>query len=250
MMRLGHKGEGGGEILIEGAHLCRAYLEQVGSPLQCVFSESALNDPELARLVAAVPDAAHLVLDGALFRALSQLEQGVGLAFVIPIPMPQAPGPLHGPAVLIDRLQDPGNLGSILRSSAAAGIPAIYCAKGTVSVWSQKVLRAAMGAHFQLRISEDCDLDVLVGEAQVPVMATSSRAKESIYDVALDGDVAWLFGNEGQGIGASLFERARCVGIPQPGGMESLNAAAAAAICLFEGVRQRTQGMARMRRSE
>jgi TrmH family RNA methyltransferase len=103
-------------------------------------------------------------------------------------------------AVLLDGVQDPGNVGSILRSAAAAGIRQVYCSAGTAFCWSPKVLRAAMGAHFVLEIFENADLAALVRTARVPVLATSGYAAERMYDVDLRGPAAWVLGHEGQGV--------------------------------------------------
>ena len=118
---------------------------------------------------------------------------------------PQAPGALTQSAVLLDQLQDPGNLGSILRSAAAAGIRQIYCSPGTVFAWSPKVLRAGMGAHFLLEIFENQDLAALARATRIPVLATSSHARQTLYETDLKRPVAWLFGHEGQGVRPELL---------------------------------------------
>jgi TrmH family RNA methyltransferase len=226
--------------LLDGVHLCEAYLARCGMPLICVAGESAQHHPEVAPILAQCAPAQRILLPDALYHALSQVEHGIDLLFVIDTPRPAAPGILSDHAVLLDNLQDPGNLGSILRSAAAAGIAHVFCGPGTAFAWSPKVLRAGMGAHFSLEIIEQADLAALVRGAAIPVLATSSHAGERLYDVDLAGPVAWLFGHEGQGVSADLLALAsRQVGIPHLGEIESLNVAASAAICLFEGVRQR-----------
>ena len=147
------------------------------------------------------------------------------------------------PTVVLDRLQDAGNVGSILRSAAALGFAQVVALKGTAALWSPKVLRAGMGAHFGLEIHEQVDLALLVGTASVPVLATSSHADATLYETELRQPVAWLFGHEGQGVSADLLALAtQRLAIPHLGEMESLNVAASAAICLFEQVRQKTVG--------
>ena len=144
--------------------------------------------------------------------------------------------------VVLDGVQDAGNVGSILRSAAAAGIQHVFCAPGTVYAWSSKVLRAGMGAHFLLGIYEDVDPGGLIERvaSDVPVAITDSHGAKAIYDADLSGPVAWVFGNEGAGVSTVWRDRAALrVTIPQPGGMESLNVAAAAAVCLFEQCRQK-----------
>jgi TrmH family RNA methyltransferase len=183
---------------------------------------------------------AHVTaLPDALYNAVSQVEHGVGLMFLIDSPAPVMAGPLGVSAVLLDNLQDPGNVGSILRSAAAAGITQVYCSAGTAFCWSPKVLRAAMGAHFVLDIFENVDLAALVSASKVAVLATSGYAEQTLYEVDLRGPVAWLLGHEGQGVAAELMERAtHQVVIPHLGQIESLNVAACAAVCFFEQLRQ------------
>lgn len=231
-----------GRTVLDGIHLCEAYLQFKGMPLVCVAAESSMKNAETGRIVAACEEGSTqcILLPDVLYQSLSQVENGVGLAFVIETPIVHGPRELKRSAVLLDRLQDPGNLGSILRSAAAAGVTDVFCAPGTVHAWSPKVLRAGMGAHFLLRIMEDVDLAALIETSSVPVMATSSHASKSIYDADLGGDVAWLFGHEGQGADEALLARAtHRVSIPHLGAVESLNVAASAAVCLFEQVRQK-----------
>jgi TrmH family RNA methyltransferase len=226
--------------LLDGVHLCEAYLDRIGLPALCIVGEGALAHPEVAVILERCAGAQCIALPDALFGPLSQVEHGVDLLFVIDTPKASAPVALAEAAVLLDNLQDPGNLGSILRSAAAAGIRQVHCSAGTVFAWSPKVLRAGMGAHFSLQISEGADLAALLRSAAVPVLATSSHAAQSIYEVDLSQPVAWLFGHEGQGVSTDLLGLAqRQVAIPHLGPVESLNVAASAAVCLFEGVRQR-----------
>jgi TrmH family RNA methyltransferase len=176
-----------------------------------------------------------------MYQALSQVENGIGILFLVDTPSAAMPERLKECAVLLDNLQDPGNLGSILRSAAAAGIEYVFCSPGTAFAWSPKVLRAGMGAHFILKIFENVDLITLVKSAKVPVLATSSHADKQLYDVNLAQPVAWLFGHEGQGVSEELLSMAmHRVAIPHLGAVESLNVAASAAVCLFEQVRQKT----------
>ena len=227
--------------LLDGVHLCSAYLSQRGLPPLCVVGESARDNPEVSSLLARCAATQCIVLPDALFSALSQVEHGIDLLFVIDTPQARPAGTLADGAVLLDNLQDPGNVGSILRSAAAAGIKQVYCGPGTAFVWSPKVLRAGMGAHFGLDIHEHADLATLIRAASVPVLATSSHADATLFDADLKQPVAWLFGHEGQGVSAELLALAtQRLAIPHLGEMESLNVAASAAICLFEQVRQKT----------
>jgi len=143
-------------------------------------------------------------------------------------------------ALLLEDIQDPGNLGSMLRSAAAAGCDAIFLSTGCADAWSPRVLRAAMGGHFVLDIHERQDLPAVARAFPGALLAASLQAGSSLYDCDLRGNVAFLVGNEGAGLSASLLDTAtQSIAIPMPGRVESLNAAAATAICLFEAVRQR-----------
>ena len=233
-----------GRTLLDGVHLCETYLQHRGVPPLCVVSDAATKHPEVLAIVAQCDGAAGqcIVLPDAMFQTLSQVEHGIGLMFMVDTPQWSAPGVLNDSAILLDNLQDPGNLGSILRSAAAAGIEAVFCSPTTTFSWSPKVLRAGMGAHFLLKIFENVDLADLIAHASVPVLATSSHAQKQLYDLDLRHPVAWVFGHEGQGVSDALLERATYqVAIPHVGAMESLNVAASAAVCLFEQVRQRAK---------
>jgi RNA methyltransferase, TrmH family len=230
------------QTLLDGVHLCDAYLQQVGTPLMCVVSESASILPEVNAIVTRCQAASTqcIRMPDALYNAVSQVENGVGILFLIDVPQSQPPAKLSQDAVLLDQVQDPGNLGSILRSAAAAGIQEVYCSAGTALAWSPRVLRAGMGAHFALKIFENVDLSVLLQASRLPVLATSSHATKTIYDADLKQPLAWLFGHEGQGVSEALLAKAtQTVAIPHSGEMESLNVAASAAVCLFEQMRQR-----------
>lgn len=230
-----------GRTLLDGVHLCQAWLELRGAPHQCIVSEGALNNPEVADIVQRCEELhAHVTaLPDALYNAVTQVEHGVGLMFLVDTPTRAIDGALAESAVLLDNLQDPGNVGSILRSAAAAGIRQVYCSAGTAFCWSPKVLRAAMGAHFVLEIFENVDLAELVKASKVAVLATSGYAKQRLYDVDLRQPVAWLMGHEGQGVADDLLALAtHQVVIPHLGQIESLNVAACAAVCFFEQLRQ------------
>jgi TrmH family RNA methyltransferase len=230
-----------GRTLLDGVHLCQSYLQLRGLPEQCVVSEGALLNPEVMQIVGQL-EARHahvLGLPDAMYNAISQVEHGVGVMFLVATPERAVTAPVSVSAVLLDGVQDPGNVGSILRSAAAAGITQVYCSAGTAFCWSPKVLRAAMGAHFVLDIFENVDLAALLSASKVATLATSGYATRRLYDVDLRQPVAWLFGHEGQGVADDLLAMAsHQVVIPHLGQVESLNVAACAAVCFFEQVRQ------------
>ena len=130
----------------------------------------------------------------------------------------------------------------MLRSAAAAGVAQVMLSSGCAFAWAPKVLRSAQGAHFHLSIHEDVDLAAWARAYRGKVVATAVDAGQSLYTADLTGPVAIVVGNEGTGITRGVRAAARLtVNIPMPGRFESLNAAAAAAVCLFECVRQRTR---------
>lgn len=171
-----------------------------------------------------------------MLQKASSLDQATG-----PIAVFKAPPILSQPGdlLVLDQIQDPGNLGTIMRSAAAAGVHNLNLTKGCVSAWSPKSLRAGMGAQFSLNICEQVDFDRLIPTTGFQIFSASSHAKCSIYDTDLTGPICWVFGNEGNGISEQILKETVPLKIPQPGGQESLNVAVAASICLFEMCRQR-----------
>ncbi len=229
-----------GQIWLEGDHLCRALLARGGVPLQALVSATGWQDDAVHELAQAAPRIS--VVPDALFAAISALESPASLGFLATLPA--AALPLTASAsVILDRLQDAGNVGSVLRSAAAFGFSQVLSLKGTAALWSPKVLRAGMGAHFALRLVEGLGLDDLAElQLQLPLLATSSHHGVTLPQAHLPWPCAWVFGHEGQGASTELMARAHMqLRIPQPGGEESLNVGAAAAVCLYESARQRSQ---------
>ncbi|HRH72077.1 MAG TPA: RNA methyltransferase, partial [Zoogloea sp.] len=159
------------------------------------------------------------------------------------IPAQPDAGPLVDTCVVLDGVQDPGNLGTILRTAAAVGVEEVLLTPGCAQAWSPRVLRAAMGAHFGLRLREGCDVAPALAGFPGAILAADLRDAVELYDMDLRPPVAWLFGSEGQGLSPAVATLAtRRVLIPMPGGMESLNVGVAAGVCLFEQLRQRRSG--------
>lgn len=217
-----------GTVWLEGDHLCRALLSRGLRPEVAVFTEPAWQTaPDALR------DAAPrtVVIPVALMAGISGLESPAGMGFLWRLPAQDGPAAGVG-TVVLDRLQDAGNVGSILRSAAAFGFAQVLALRGTAALWSPKVLRAGMGSHFALRLVEGLSADDLA-TLDVPLLVTSSHQGELLHRARLPWPCAWVMGHEGQGVGEALMARAAAhVRIAQPGGEESLNVAAAAAICL------------------
>lgn len=249
-----------GEIWLEGDHLCSAALARGCAVPTAVISDTvwlgehghaggrdaftdAHADPRadlasrLARQAGKV-----VVVPEALWKAFSGLESPARIGFLMPAPGGASPASaiVPGvPSVVLDRLQDAGNVGSILRSAAALGAGQVLALKGTAGLWSPKVLRSGMGAHFGLNLVEQLGADDLA-LLNLPLVATSSHTEHLLPSAPLPEPCAWVMGHEGQGVSAELMARcAMSVSIPQPGGEESLNVAAATAICLYESLRRR-----------
>ena len=217
-----------------------AYRASGREPEQLILSQSGAKNAEAAQLVTGVPANSLLMLPDALFNDIAQVATPTGILALIRTPVPRPLPQTLERCVMLENIQDAGNLGSILRSAAAAGIVTILLSQGCAFPWSAKVVRAGMGAHFELDIYDNVDLLAAAKRLAGPLLCASSHAEKSIYQADLRGPLAWAFGNEGAGLSAALTAVANeQLRIPMPGGSESLNVAAAAAICLFEQVRQR-----------
>ena len=230
------------QTIFEGVHVCDAYLQGGEDPLYCIVSDAALQQPEVTDLVARLASNTPIVnVPDSLFSSMSAVDNGVGVAFVVDIPTYETVPALTDDALLIEAVQDPGNLGTLLRTSAAAGVKNVYLSAGSASAWAPKTVRAAMGAHMHVTIYEHADLAELIKSSTVPVRATTLQATNSLYDVDLTVPTAWIMGNEGAGVSEALLTLCsdNAVIIPQDASVESLNVAAAAAVCLFEQRRQR-----------
>ena len=227
--------------IIEGAHLTAEWLKRFGAPDFCVISSSSKRSEEVEEIIQKCEElkTETIELEAKIYSKISPVIEGLGVLFVVKIPKNQVVNFCED-SIILDRVQDPGNLGTILRSAVGFGVKQIICSKGTVSAWSPKVLRAGMGAHFQLEIFENEDLKGVIEKLKVPIFATSLQAEKSIYDENFTTKTAWIFGNEGAGVSLELLSKVKNqVIIPQVGEIESLNVAMAATVCLAEQARQR-----------
>jgi RNA methyltransferase, TrmH family len=226
-----------GTLLLEGEHLCEAWLARPGATVpQAIVDDAGWREPRLRRLAEAADAVA--IVPTAVLADLGTLDSPAPIAFLVAAPAP-ATIAAREPSLVLDGIQDPGNVGSALRSAAAFGFTQAIALVATAALWAPKVVRAGMGAHFALRLVEGVD-EAALDSLEVPLFGTSSHAERRVDEVALPWPCAWAFGHEGQGLGATLASRCAAVlAIAQPGGGESLNVAAAAAVCLYETVRQR-----------
>jgi TrmH family RNA methyltransferase len=217
-----------GRCVLEGEHLVDVYCRRYGPPETMLVAQSAAERP-----------ARTLIVAEEAWAELAQLPAAVGLLAVVDAPVPGIERAADF-CLLLDGVQDPGNVGSMLRTAAAAGVAQVFMSPHCAFAWSPKVLRAGQGAHFHLAIYEGIDLGAWARAYRGKVAAMVAAEGENLHEADLSGPVAVAIGNEGGGLSDALVAAARLrVTIPMPGGFESLNAAAAAAIALYECVRQR-----------
>ena len=253
---------------VEGERLCRSYFDTQTSLPILVASEKLL----LADVVASAPRGLQSfrevwIIPADCFSEITQIESSLGWGLVIEVPISSGanddpgsndPGSnetqpsagrkalMQSAVVIVDRIQDPGNLGALLRSAAAAGIAQCWCVTGTVDPWSPKVLRAAMGAHFQMTIRQGVDARQVIDACRLQGFHLLSTANQpdavSLYSAGLqlNQPIAWVFGQEGDGVAQEFLSKAQVVVIPQTAAVESLNVAVAAGICFFEMRRRQT----------
>lgn len=228
-----------GGAWLDGIHLVTTCLARGVAIRQLLVSESGRQNAEIVALLRGVVGVDRVILRDSLFREISGLAAPTGIAAVIDIP-PTPPGELSGDAVLLDAVQDAGNVGAILRTAAAAGVGDVMLGIGCAGAWTPRVLRAGQGAHFSLAIHEQADLQETLASCPATSIATVARGGESLHELDLTGPIIWLVGNEGAGLAPPLIAAAKIrATIPLASGTESLNVAAATAVCLFEARRQR-----------
>jgi TrmH family RNA methyltransferase len=231
-----------GRCVLEGTHLIDVYLQRVGAPETLLVVDDASDEPEIARLIASMPPSRAFAVSRAMFSEIATLPPDVRALAVVAAPriMPAAPGDF---CLLLDDVQDPGNVGSIIRTAAAAGVDQVVLSPHCAFAWAPKTLRAAQGAHFLTTLCEDVPLERWAADFRAgggSLCATAVRDGTGLYATDLQGRIALVVGSEGRGVSEALLGTAdRLITIPMASGSESLNAAVAAAIVLFEAVRQR-----------
>jgi len=234
--------------LLDGVHLVKSYLECGGMPQSLIISESGNQIQEIKQITNQIKAASALnslkywTVSDVLFKNISSVKTPVGILALIQIPAYPSIGEIQNCAfgVMLETIQDPGNLGSILRSAAAAGVSDVFLSNDCADCWSPRTLRAGMGAHFHLRLHENTDLIKLADEYGGEIVAATMRDAVPVYATNLQEPIIFAFGNEGNGLSEDLLKKIdRRVKVVMPGKVESLNVAAAAAVCLFEHVRQR-----------
>ena len=236
-----------GRTVLDGVHLIRAYFDRFGrESVELIVKDAARGHPEIAALAEGAR--AVSMADG-IFDDVAPVQSPVGVLALIPIPELGIGPPGAGFQVLIDGVQEPGNLGSILRAAAAAGARLAHLSPQCADPWSPRSLRGGMGAQFLLPIQEHPDLSAAARRLRVPIVACSVHASMSLFDLDMRGELAFAVGSEGAGISPQLLECAQHrIRIPMRPGMESLNAAGAATVCFYEWLRQQEAGVDRASR--
>jgi len=230
-----------GRSVLDGAHLLAAFLDSGGKPEEIYVSQAGLARDEIARLVQRSEPAPLTLLADSLFDAVSTVESPTGVIAVVPTPAAKPVPPDAGFVLLLEDIQDPGNVGTLLRSAAAAGAEHVMLSPGCAFAWSPKVLRSAMGAHFAVNVVEGADLEAWVKAFRGTSIALDGWSGQSLYDLDLRTSIALAVGNEGSGLSPALAAAATVrARIPMSQRTESLNAAAAGTVALFEAARQRS----------
>lgn len=226
-----------GKSLLDGVHLINAALGAGVDIDKLLVAVSAVEKPEIKQLVMQYPDKLVMV-DDVLFAEVSELTSLSGAVALWTLP--SKPVPVNrGLVLVLDGVQDPGNVGAILRTAAAVGVAQVWLSEQCADAWSPKVLRAGMGAHFLLPILERAPVVEWLSNFIGAKAVTTLEASVSLYQADLRADLALVMGSEGQGISPEVLALADLrLRIPMHAGLESLNVGAATAICLYERLRQ------------
>jgi RNA methyltransferase, TrmH family len=230
------------QFLVEGFRFVEEALKSTFQVPYIFLSEEALERWQSFQLNEMLQSASKLyIVKEAILKLLSSTETPQGVIAVV------NQNNMHleikeGFYVLVDKLQDPGNMGTIIRSAHAAGAAGVITTKGTVDIYNEKTLRSTMGSIFNIPIIEDKDLSIIdsLKNSGFKLIVSSLEDSKNFYDVDLTDNVIIAVGNEGSGISEEIYKLGDMkVKIPMPGNAESLNAGAAASIMMFETVRQK-----------
>jgi RNA methyltransferase, TrmH family len=226
--------------LLDGVHLIEAYLQVFGEPQLLIIPEGH-SSLEATQLMQQLQDVNTVMFPTLMFAELTPVASSTGVLALVAIPTLDLPVKIDF-ALMLEDIQDPGNMGSMLRTAAAAGVQAVYLSKGCTDAWSPKALRGGQGAQLVLPIIENADLTAELAQFSGVSYATVMQG-ESIYTQQFTQPSVFVFGNEGAGLSQAVLAAVnKHVTIPMAShdslAVESLNAAAAAAICCFEYRRQ------------
>jgi len=229
-----------GKTLLDGVHLIEGYIKAFGEPELMVIPEGK-STLEATHLMQSLADVNTLMFPTLMFAELTPVTSSTGILALVKIPQIIPPEAIDF-ALMLEDIQDPGNLGSMLRTALGAGVQAVYLSKGCTDAWSPKCLRGGQGAQFQLPIIENVDIVETLHNFAGNTYAMMLNG-ESLYAQDLTKPTAFVVGNEGAGLCKATIQAAtRKISVPMNAQLESLNAAAATAICLFERMRQTNVG--------
>lgn len=224
------------KTLLDGVHLIQSYHQAFGEPELVIIPEGK-SSLEATHLMQHFEHVNTIMFPTLMFAELTPVATSTGILAVIKTPEIAPPATVEF-ALMLEDIQDPGNLGSMLRTALGAGVDAVYLSKGCTDAWSPKALRGGQGAQFYLNMIEGVDLLETMQNFAGNTYATTLEG-ESLYAQDLSKPTAFMIGNEGAGLSEKLTKAAsKRISIPMHPQLESLNAAAAAAICLFERARQ------------
>lgn len=230
-----------GTTLLDGVHLIEAYIAVFGEPKAFIIPEGK-STLEATALIQQYQDSNTIMLPTLMFAELTPVATSTGVLALVDTPTVTPPASI-ALALLLENIQDPGNLGSLLRTAAAAGVEVVYVSKGSTEAWSPKALRGGQGAQMVLPIVEQVDALEVMQQFSGASYALAMQG-ESLYAQDFKGASLFVAGNEGAGLSpAVLAEASVAITIPMAQAnsvaLESLNVGAATAIALFECRRQR-----------
>jgi TrmH family RNA methyltransferase len=225
--------------VLDGPHLVNAYLDAGFIPRVVAVASDVRDKPEIRRTLDRVDTVTTISVSAAVFNIIAPVETPTGIVAVVDIPVISIDPTTAECLVMLEGIQDPGNVGTIIRSAVAAGANAVLLSAGCADPWSPKVLRAGMGASFLVPVVPVVDLAAVASSFKGRVVATAKRGGRAPSAEDLTGPIAFVFGAEGAGISEALLGRTHgSITIPMDARVESLNVAAAAAVVMFERVRQ------------
>lgn len=225
-----------GMCLLEGEHLAQSYVERVGTLEIIALRDAGALTPAQAALAQRSREA--VLVAPTLFDSLSTLVSPTGVLAIATVP-PAPTQAASGFVLALDEVQDPGNVGTLIRTAAAAGVAQVWLSQGCAFAWSVKTLRAAQGAHFHTQVLEDVDLPAALAAFKGERWATLPRdiggvKTVSLFNAKFSKNSALVLSNEGHGLSPAILPALTGgLRIPMAAGVESLNVATAGAIVLY-----------------
>lgn len=233
------------KYIIEGYRFVEEALKSEVKIEYIIYTQDFLNKhhEEMETLLSG-NDLLEYTIKENLFKEVCDTENPQGILAVVKFQFPK-PDTKKGMYVLVDQIQDPGNLGTIIRTADAVGASGVICTKGTVDFLNEKVLRSTMGSIFRVPVileDEDLSFSKLLKSNSYEFIGTSLQAHKSVYHIDLSQNVVFCIGNEASGLSEKIltFCDSKVI-IPMMGNTESLNASVAASVVMFEALRQRLE---------